>query len=340
MSAAATAHFYWIQGDEHVLISQAYERVRNRYPEASARAVHIDSTVSWPTLAQELASADLFSGQCLWHIDFFDTTPDARALEFTRRLAGDTLDIKQRSAEPALIIVYTSAILKSAQRKSKWYTGLSSAAGIEIQWPMSRAQALSWARRQMDVHRIRLDNDALTYLMEKTEANLSLLDKEMHKLSLAAHESDGGDAVHFNLEQVRENVEGDHSRINPFSIATTALLDPIDKLIRVIGHLESEGGEINQLLGAMRFSLGQIVALSSKMRGGRTPDEHMRHLPGAQKNLIGMCLQRYNGTCLTALLLDLSEAEKTARGISPGNAWDALRAWARRVHRVRARLGV
>ena len=334
MSAKAAAHIFWIQGGERVLIEQACQGVRERYPEASRRSRRIDSRdINWRALTEEITSADLFSPQCLWHIDFLEELPDAAALGFLRDLAFESLAVDRSQQEPSVVVLLSSGILKSAQRKSKWYSKLSGMAGTDVQWPMDGGQTLAWARRQMARHHIRLDDTALSYLMERSEANLSLLDKEMHKLALTAGDGDAD----FDIERLHASIEGDHSRFNPFDLATTALLEPLDRFVRLVGYFESEASyDINQLLGALRFGLNQLVELSSRAKGGDGGNS-MRHLPPQQKKLLSECLRRYNGDRLVRITCGLADAERAARGIGFERPWDALRRWGRRVHAHRQR---
>ena len=326
----SSANFYWIQSGESILIDERVLATKDKYPQAQKKSIGASSQVDWSQLSLDITAQDMFAAQNLWHINFFDQLPDKQATEFIRNLDGRYLSITH-SMDPETIVIVSSGILTAAQRKTKWYKNLNSRAGIEILWPMNEGAQSSWIQKRMSKYRLQFDKEALVYLVAHAEGNLSILDKELYKLSLfaTAEERREEKIQNIDLALLQKNLEGDHSRYSAFDLLGTALLQPMDRFVKLVNYFENEGHDINQTLGALRFSLVQLLGFSQAGDGSHSAA--LNYLPPSQKSQTQACLIRYNSSLLTQFLLDLSEVDKSARGISSLSPWGRLLAWALKI---------
>ena len=106
-------------------------------------------------------------------------------------------------------------------------------------WPVELARLPQWLRARAATLELELEDDAVRFIVERTEGNLLAAQQELEKLKLLAQERKG---KRVDLAAVQASI-GDSARFDVFQLGEAALGADVPRALRILAGLRSEGVE-------------------------------------------------------------------------------------------------
>ena len=318
-SSAKIAPFYWIAGDETLLVQEPLVQLRTRVREqgfSEWELLFVDRSFDWQSLLQSGNSMSLFS--------------DKKIIEL--RLSSAKLDdagkaaLKQylHSPNPDNVLILVSPRVEPAALNIQWFKALESAGVFVTVWPVFADKLPAWIRNRMASAGMTADPDAIAVLTERVEGNLLAADQEIKKLSVLTGASPK-QKVHIDRKHIMSLV-ADSSRYNSFNLIDAALTGDARRCIKIVSGLRAEGTEILQLLGALSAELRRLVAVSHHVARGQNLAQAMKS-EGVRRNHekeLSQAVQRTSLIELETMLGDARRIDLAVKGLSPADPWSEL----------------
>ncbi len=234
---------YVVAGDEPLLIQESLDALRTaaRKRGYSEREVlDVEKGFEWHQLTDACNSLSLFASQRIIEVRMAGTpgTDGAAVLQ----------QIAERPSPDILLIVVCGA-LETKQRNAAWFGALETAGASVYAWPIGD-QFEDWLAGRLRSHGLKVDDDALRLLAERTEGNALAAAQDAAKLALLFP------GTPIGVEQVREAV-ADSARFDAFDLTERMLSGDGPGAVRSLARLREEGVEVPELLGAVIWSLRQ-----------------------------------------------------------------------------------
>lgn len=308
------APIYLLGGDEPLLVEEAADAVRVTARQAGfteRQVMFVEPGFDWSAFEGELASRSLFGDRRLVELRIpggKPGEPGARALQ--AYAAAPALDV--------LLLVLCGA-LDGPARNSKWYQALEQA-GVAVQvWPVGAAELPAWIRGRLARARLRIDEDALSLLVERTEGHLLATHQALAQLALLAN----GETVDEAL--VLATV-GQQARFDVQALAEAAVAGDAPRTRRVLFRLRDEGLETPLILWAMTRELRLLAGHrpGSALPGG---------LPPRRRKALERALRRAPPDHWRGLLVRSVRLDALAKGMLPGALWTELLDWTHAIAR-------
>lgn len=280
---------YLVSGDEPLLVQEAVDAIRSRARAGgfSERAVFfIERSQSvWQEALQAAQSLSLFAERRIVEIRLPGGRPGVAG-------AGALSSLLEASGESLLLLIVTGRLDREAQG-AEWVRAVQTRGAWVPVWPVERGRLPQWLRARLQVAGLSADPAALALLAERSEGNLLAAQQEIDKLALLLP---SGARV-----GVAEVIAGsaDSARFDVFRLEEALRSRDAARALRILGSLRAEGTEATLALWAV------LRALRERVQG-----------PGAAHTGGAASLQR--------LLARAGRADRIAKGLSPGDAWDEL----------------
>lgn len=319
IGGANIAPFYWISGDETLLVQETLTQLRARVREqgfSEWELLFVDRAFDWQSLLQSGNSMSLFS--------------DKKIIEL--RLQSAKLDdvgkatLKQylHSPNPDNVLILVSPRVEPAALNTQWFKALESAGVFVTVWPVYADKLPGWIRTRLANAGMTADPDAIAILAERVEGNLLAADQEIEKLSVLTGTS-RDQKVHIDRKRIMSLV-ADSSRYSSFNLIDSALLGDARRCIKIVAGLRAEGTEILQLLGALSAQLRRLVTVSHHMARGQSLAQAMKSegVRGKQEKGLSQAVQRVSLREFEAMLGDARRIDLAVKGLSPADPWNEL----------------
>lgn len=307
---------YVLTGDEPLLLQESTDLIRKAATQQgySERQIHsIERGFSWDALIADSQALSLFAERKLVELRF-SNKPDAAAAEVLIVFA-------QRPPEDTLLLI-TLPKLDGAAQKSKWFTALDNH-GVQITlYPVDASALPGWLGSRAQALGLRIPDEALQLLADRTEGNLLAAAQALEKLRLL---SDGSD---ISFETVASLVS-DSTRYSVFDLADAVLLGDASRAARLLLGLESEGQAESVVLWALQKDLRALTLAAEQMS-----QSGQQGLSSQALNQLGFwakrqgpaqqALRRLSLVRLQRLTSGVIEVDKAIKGQSAERAWDAL----------------
>lgn len=313
------APFYWISGDETLLVQESLTQLRTRVREqgfSEWELLFVDRNFDWQSLLQSGNSMSLFS--------------DKKIIEL--RLQSAKLDDAGKAAlsqylhspNPDNVLILVSPRVEPAALNTKWFKALESAGVFVTVWPIFADKLPAWIRNRMANTGMTADTDAIAILAERVEGNLLAADQEIEKLGVLTGAS-REKKVHIDRKNIMSLV-ADSSRYSNFNLIDAALTGDARRCIKIVNGLRAEGTEILQLLGALSSELRRLVAVSHHVTRGQSLAQAMKN-EGVRRNHekeLSQAVQRTSLMELEAMLSNARRIDLAVKGMSPADPWIEL----------------
>lgn len=307
---------YVLTGDEPLLLQESTDLIRQAATRHgySERQIHsIERGFSWDALIADSQALSLFAERKLVELRF-SNKPDAAAAEVLIAFA-------QRPPEDTLLLI-TLPKLDGAAQKSKWFTALDNH-GVQITlYPVDASALPGWLSSRAQALGLRIPDEALQLLADRTEGNLLAAAQALEKLRLL---SDGSD---ISFETVASLVS-DSTRYSVFDLADAVLLGDASRAARLLLGLESEGQAESVVLWALQKDLRALTLAAEQMS-----QSGQQGLSSQALNQLGFwakrqgpaqqALRRLSLIRLQRLTSGVIDVDKAIKGQSAERAWDAL----------------
>ncbi len=310
--------FYWIAGDETLLVQEALASLR-----ACGRAQGftewelfvVDRSFSWQTMLQSGNSMSLFADRKI-----IELRVSGKLDEAGREALGQYL----ASPNPDNLLILVTPKQESATLSTKWFKALETA-GVFVQvWPVDARGLPRWIAARMGRLGLSADPDAIGLLCERVEGNLLAADQEIEKLGVLTGASPGR-KVHVDRRQIMALV-ADSSRYNVFNLLDAALFGDARRCLKVLAGLRAEGDEVLALLAMLARELRTLIAIQRRIASGSAGTAAMS-AEGVRKNHeapVAAALERLSLPTLETLLQQARQVDLAVKGMSTADAWTEL----------------
>ncbi len=194
-----------------------------------------DSDFSWSQLIDATQSMSLFSDKQYIELTLPTGKPGAEGSKVLTAIADNPfLD--------TLIVIQGPKIGKDVQ-KAKWFKALDSQGVFSHCYPLEPKQLSQWIEQRCRETKVNMSPSAINLLADFSEGNLLAAKQEIEKLALMY--ADNGQQVD---EKVLAAGMVDQSRFTVFQFIDDLLAGNMQKAIKILHRLESEGVEPNIIL--------------------------------------------------------------------------------------------
>lgn len=308
------APIYVISGDEHLLVQEACDALRN-----AARAqgftererYQTDNQFEWHQLANAAANMSLFADRKIIELHIPNGKPGAEGGKALQQYA-------QQPPEDNLLMVVLPKLDRNSQ-KAKWFGALESA-GVFVQiWPINSAQLPQWLNNRLKQAGLTADRTAVEMLATRIEGNLLAAAQEIEKLKLLA------DDGHITAQQLG-NVVANSARYDVFGLVDRALMGDTQGAVRNLQGLRGEGTEPLAILWAIAREIRSLIQVAHGAENGSNFDWACKQAGvwDSRKNLIKAALGRLRPAELEMLLRKANGIDRAVKGMRMANPWDEL----------------
>ena len=305
---------YTVHGEEPLLALEAADRIR-----AHARAegyterelLIVESAADWARLAASGSSLSLFGSRRLLDLRIPSGKPGTEGAEALRRYAADL--------PPDTLTLITLPRLERATLDSSWFQSLDAAGVTVTANAVPLARLPQWLAGRLADQKQEVDRDTLQFLADMVEGNLLAARQEVQKLSLLFPPGPlDGEAVRAAVSDV--------ARYDVFRIGEPLLGRDPARFIRVLSGLQAEGAAAPLVLWAITEEIHALWRVAALLESGRPLQAALREARvwGARAQLLPQALRRTRLAALERALLQAARADRTIKGIGPGDAWDEL----------------
>jgi DNA polymerase-3 subunit delta len=305
---------YLVTGDEHLLVGEALDAIRDAAREKgfTARDVHIATTgFDWAQLRDSGANLSLFAERRIVELRLPTGKPG--------RAGGQAIvDFVAQTGSDLMLIVSGPKLDRSAQ-SSKWVKTLD-AGGVSVPvWPVEQRELPGWIAARMRRVGLKPDRDAVALIADRVEGNLLAAAQEIEKLRLLLGEGEvsAGDVG---------NAVADSSRFDVFKLADSALAGDAKRALRILSGLAAEGVEPVVILWALTRDLRTLAGLGDTVAAGGDLGRAMQKA-GVWRNrqgLVRSCVSRHQRGDFYRLLRLASRADQAAKGQRREDPWQVL----------------
>ncbi len=310
--------FYWIAGDETLLVQEALAALRARGRAQGFtewELFFVDRSFSWQTMLQAGNSLSLFADRKIIELRVNGKLDEAGREALCQYLA---------SPNPDNLLLLVTPKQESATLSTKWFKTLESA-GVFVQvWPVDARGLPRWIAARMARLGLSADPDAIGLLCERVEGNLLAADQEIEKLGVLTGATPSR-KVHVDRRQIMALV-ADSSRYNVFNLLDAALLGDARRCLKVLTGLRAEGGELLALLAMLARELRTLIAVRRRIAAGSTAAAAMS-AEGVRKTHeapVAAALERLSLSTLETLLQQARQVDLAVKGMSTADAWTEL----------------
>lgn len=309
---------YLVSGDEPLVQMEACDAIRA----AAQAAGHSERDVytipqnaaqfDWNQIRQDTNSLSLFARQRILEI----------RLSATTRLGDGAKVFEECAAQPSedTLLLITAPKLDRSAQNTRWVKAIESAGALIQIWPVEARQLPQWIERRLRSRGIHATSGAIQTLAERVEGNLLAAAQEIDKLCLLVEKG-----TELN-ETTMAAAVADSARYSVFTLVDRMLAGQANDTARTLRGLREEGTEPMVVLWALNRELRTLARASELQSRGRHLDDALKAVGvwESRKPLLRQALQRLRPADLTLLLRLCATADRTIKGLLPGEPWEHL----------------
>lgn len=306
---------YLLSGDEPLLINEALDALRTaalRQGCDERESFTVERGFDWQTLVASLSVRSLFSSGKLTVLRLPTAAPGDEGSRALRQLAV-------RAADGNVVVVVTP-VLNRKTADSAWATALrKDGVWVELRAP-STAELPRWITRRLKAVQLSCDSEGAELLAGRVEGNLLAAQQEIDKLSLLYPEG-----AQLSVAQIQAAV-ADGARFDIFQLGDAALAGDSLRAVRILNGLREEGVAAPLVLWALVREVIVLVEAGMRASRGLSLDQAVQ-ATGVWKSRVGIYVQALRGrkpSTLQRLLGMAGDADRIAKGVRPGETWNAL----------------
>lgn len=305
--------FYWLSGDEPLLLQEARDQLCQRAAAAGFVERHIltmESSKDWQQLPSMTHNMGLFNQRQLIDI----RVPGTKFEKSTQQVLHDTIT----TLNPDCFILLSCGKLTGAQKKAKWFKNLEPYIHVQFFWPLSARELPNWIQNRLKTHQLTAERDAIRLLIDLTEGNLLATHQAIQKLALrypnqALTATQVGDVLH------------DSAQFNVFDLVNYALAGNASRALHAIETLQASGGEPILVLWALAREIRELYHNIYQYERGTPLNTLLAKQWSNRKPLVQRAMQRLSLPILNRLLKEAHRTDLMIKGCMPGNAWQQLK---------------
>ena len=302
---------YLVTGDEHLLVAEALDAIRNAARERGfgSRELHVATTgFDWGQLTASTGNMSLFAEQRIVELRLPTGKPG--------RSGGQAIVDLVAQTGPELLLIVTGPKLDSGTAKAKWVKTLEKQ-GVSLPiWPVTLRELPGWIANRMRQVGLQPERDAVTMIADRVEGNLLAASQEIEKLRLLLGE--GKVTVADVTGAVAKS-----SRYDVYKLADAAMAGDAARAIRILGGLREEGVEPVIVMWSLTRELRTLAMLDDAIRQGTDLASAMQTLRvwSSRQGLVRSCVGRHTHGAFHRLLKASGRADAAAKGQRYGDPW-------------------
>ncbi len=297
------ARAYLVSGDEALLVGEAADAIRARAKRAGfdEREVHfIERVADWDDVRAGSNNLSLFGSRKLIELRLPSGKPGTGGANAIVELLKDV--------SPDNVYLMITGKLEREQSSSAWVKAFEAAGAWLPVYPVEVARLPQWLRGRAATLGIELEDDAVQFIVDRTEGNLLAAQQELEKLKLLAP------AGRIGLAAAQAGV-GDSARFDVFQLGEAALAGDVPRGLRILAGLRSEGVEPTLALWSITREIRSTwgTTQSDGARGWQRPSAALEN---AKRRAARLPYAR--------LAVRSSRADRMIKGQQRGDAWDEM----------------
>ena len=302
---------YLVTGDEHLLVAEALDLIRNAARERGFgnRELHVATTgFDWGQLTASTGNMSLFAEQRIVELRLPTGKPGRDGGQAIVDLVGQ--------AGPELLFIVTGPKLDGSTARAKWVKAIEKT-GVSLPiWPVSLRELPGWIANRMRQVGLQPERDAVAMIADRVEGNLLAASQEVEKLRLLLGEGK------VTVADVTRAVARS-SRYDVYKLADAALSGDAARAIKILGGLREEGVEPVIVMWSLTRELRTLAMLDDAVRQGTDLASAMQSLRvwSSRQGLVRSCVGRHRHGAFHRLLKASGRADAAAKGQRYGDPW-------------------
>jgi DNA polymerase III subunit delta len=301
--SAEPARAYLVSGDEALLVGEAADAIRARVKRAGfeEREVHfIERVADWEAVRGAANNLSLFGSRKLIELRLPSGKPGVGG--------GNAIVELLKDPSPDNVFLMITGKLEREQNNSAWVKAFESAGAWLPVWPVELSKLPQWVRTRAAQLELELDDQAIRFIVERTEGNLLAAQQELEKLRLAA----SGKRIDLATAQ---SCIADSARFDVFQLGEAALGGDVPRALRILSGLRSEGVEATLALWSLAREVRNVWGTTQNGGGGGW-QRPSAALENARRRAARLPYAR--------LAARVSRADRMIKGQHAGDAWDEM----------------
>jgi DNA polymerase-3 subunit delta len=301
------ARAYLVSGDEGLLVGEAADAIRARVKRAGfdEREVHfIERVADWDGVRAASNNLSLFGSRKLIELRLPSGKPGTGGSKALVQLLED--------ASPDNVYLMLTGKLERESQSAAWVKAFESTGAWLPVWPVEVSRLPQWLRARAAKLDLELDDDAVRFIVERTEGNLLAAQQELEKLRLLAPQAQEKSRV--SLAAAQAGI-GDSARYDVFQLGEAALAGDVPRALRILAGLRSEGVEPTLALWSLSREIHNAWG-TTQGDGARGWQKPSAALENAKRRAAKLPYAR--------LAVRISRADRMIKGQQRGDAWDEM----------------
>jgi DNA polymerase-3 subunit delta len=300
---ASPARAYLVSGDEALLVGEAADAIRAAVKRAGfeEREVHfIERVADWDEVRAASNNLSLFGSRKLIELRLPSGKPGVGGANAIVELLKDP--------SPDNVYLMITGKLEREQNNSTWVKAFETAGAWLPIYPIEVSRLPQWLRARAASMDIELADDAVRFIVDRTEGNLLAAYQELEKLRMS-----GGKRI--DLASAQASI-ADSARFDVFQLGEAALGGDVPRALRILAGLRSEGVEATLALWSLNREIHNVWGTTDASSGQRSWQKPSAALENAKRRAGKLPYAR--------LAARLSRADRMIKGQHRGDAWDEM----------------
>jgi DNA polymerase-3 subunit delta len=302
---------YLVTGDEHLLVAEALDSIRQAAREKgfTARESHVATQwFDWAALAASSSNLSLFAEQRLVELRLPTGKPGRDGSKAIAEL------VEQLGTD--LMLIVSAPKLDKSGASSKWVKALD-ARGVHLTiWPIGPRELPGWIAARMRAAGLQPDRGAAALIADRVEGNLLAAGQEIEKLRLLLGEGP------VSEEEVA-NAVADSSRYDVYKLVDAAMAGDAQRAVKILGGLRAEGLEPVIVFWALGRELRTLTSLAEAVesRGDLGAAMQRARVWRNRQALVRSCVSRMPASEFRRFLKGVGEGDAAAKGRLRVDPW-------------------
>ena len=301
---------YLISGDEGLLVGEAADAIRARVKRAGfdEREVHfIERVADWDNVRAASNNLSLFGSRKLIELRLPSGKPGVGGSKALVELL--------ENVSPDNVYLMITGKLERESQSAAWVKAFEAAGAWLPVFPIEVSRLPQWLRARAAKLDLELEEDAVRFIVERTEGNLLAAHQELEKLRLLVPPDTKG-KTSINLSSAQAGI-GDSARYDVFQLGEAALAADVPRALRILAGLRSEGVEPTLALWSISREIHNAWGTTSNQGfNARSWQRPSAALENAKRRAARLPYAR--------LAVRISRADRMIKGQQRGDAWDEM----------------
>jgi DNA polymerase III subunit delta len=307
------ARAYLVSGDEGLLVGEAADAIRARVRRAGfdEREVHfIERVADWDGVRASSNNLSLFGSRKLIELRLPSGKPGTGG-------SNAIVDLLKNLSPDNVYLMITGKLERESQ-SAAWVKAFEAAGAWLPVWTIEVAKLPQWLRARAATLDLALDDDAVRFIVERTEGNLLAAQQELEKLRLLTppDSRDKGSRAKIDLATAQAGI-GDSARFDVFQLGEAALAADVPRALRILAGLRSEGVEATLALWSLSREIHSVW-------GTTQSDGHAPRVWQKPSAALENAKRRAARLPWARLAVRTARADRMIKGQQRGDAWDEM----------------